>query len=94
MLYLHKQQLWETSLDEDVTALAKAQFDGTGSYGNGAAMRVAPIALFHAADDLKMLVTASIITQIYPNSYWLQNKLGIQNMFIQVCSTGSSIHLP
>lgn len=31
---------------EDVFLPAKLQFNGTGSYGNGAAMRIAPIALF------------------------------------------------
>ena len=31
---------------KDVFKPAKEQFNGTGSYGNGAAMRVAPIALF------------------------------------------------
>lgn len=31
---------------EDVTLPARSQFDGQGSYGNGAAMRISPVALF------------------------------------------------
>ena len=31
---------------EDVTLPARQQFDGQGSYGNGAAMRISPVALF------------------------------------------------
>lgn len=31
---------------EDVFLPAKEQFDGKGSFGNGAAMRISPIALF------------------------------------------------
>ena len=30
----------------DVTLPARSQFDGQGSYGNGAAMRISPVALF------------------------------------------------
>ncbi|XP_049523038.1 uncharacterized protein LOC119461611 isoform X3 [Dermacentor silvarum] len=36
---------------EDVYAPAKEQFDGTGSYGNGAAMRVAPVSLYYYGDE-------------------------------------------
>ena len=40
---------------EDVTLPAREQFDGRGSYGNGAAMRVSPLALFchDNLDDLR-----------------------------------------
>lgn len=31
---------------EDVTLPARSQFDGQGSYGNGAAMRISPVALY------------------------------------------------
>lgn len=31
---------------EDITLPARCQFDGQGSYGNGAAMRISPVALF------------------------------------------------
>lgn len=35
---------------EDVFVPAREQFDGTGSYGNGAAMRISPLALFCGSD--------------------------------------------
>jgi poly(ADP-ribose) glycohydrolase ARH3 len=35
---------------EDVTLPAREQFDGSGSYGNGAAMRVSPLSLFYHND--------------------------------------------
>ena len=35
---------------KDVTLPAREQFDGSGSYGNGAAMRVSPLALFYYND--------------------------------------------
>ena len=35
---------------EDVTLPAREQFGGSGSYGNGAAMRVSPLALFYYND--------------------------------------------
>lgn len=35
----------------DVWGPARDQFDGTGSYGNGASMRVAPVALYYASDE-------------------------------------------
>ena len=35
---------------EDVTQPARDQFGGSGSYGNGAAMRVSPLALFYYND--------------------------------------------
>lgn len=38
---------------EDVWKPAKEQFDGTGSFGNGAAMRVAPVSLFYYEDETK-----------------------------------------
>lgn len=35
---------------EDVTLPAREQFGGSGSYGNGAAMRISPLALFYYND--------------------------------------------
>lgn len=39
------QRLRDTN-PEDVTLPARSQFDGQGSYGNGAAMRISPVALY------------------------------------------------
>ena len=43
---------------EDVFLPAKLQFNGSGSYGNGAAMRIAPIALFgnHRGEEYIMVI--------------------------------------
>ncbi|XP_015910882.2 ADP-ribosylhydrolase ARH3 isoform X1 [Parasteatoda tepidariorum] len=58
---------------EDVFLPAKNQFDGKGSYGNGAAMRIAPVALFvHDKDDdcIKNAVEqCSFLTHTHPDGY-------------------------
>nr|XP_039263961.1 ADP-ribose glycohydrolase ARH3-like [Styela clava] len=38
---------------------AKEQFNGSGSYGNGSAMRVSPVPLFHHKDKVKIAELAS-----------------------------------
>lgn len=43
---------------------ASEQFNGTGSYGNGGAMRISPVALFCHTDYDVMLHTAKRVTQI------------------------------
>ena len=40
---------------EDPFGPAKEQFDGSGSYGNGGAMRVAPLALFYHSDYKELI---------------------------------------
>jgi poly(ADP-ribose) glycohydrolase ARH3 len=40
---------------EDPFGPAKEQFDGSGSYGNGGAMRVAPLALFCHSDYSELI---------------------------------------
>lgn len=42
---------------KDILGPASNQFDGMGSYGNGAAMRVTPVALFCAKKPVKELLT-------------------------------------
>lgn len=44
----------------DVTLPAREQFDGSGSYGNGAAMRVSPLALFYHNDLGKLKEVSSL----------------------------------
>ncbi|XP_065287507.1 ADP-ribosylhydrolase ARH3-like isoform X6 [Dermacentor albipictus] len=44
---------------EDVYGPAKEQFDGAGSYGNGAAMRVAPVSLYYYGDEKKAVQTSN-----------------------------------
>lgn len=50
------------------TAAARKLFDGSGSYGNGAAMRIAPLGLFyHAAPDIYEPARASaVVTHAHP----------------------------
>ncbi|XP_075532478.1 ADP-ribosylhydrolase ARH3-like isoform X5 [Dermacentor variabilis] len=43
---------------EDVYGPAKEQFDGAGSYGNGAAMRVAPVSLYYYGDEKQAVQVA------------------------------------
>jgi ADP-ribosylglycohydrolase len=42
--------LWEIKCGEDWQERAESQFGGQGSFGNGAAMRVAPVGAFFAED--------------------------------------------
>ncbi|KAG8175448.1 hypothetical protein JTE90_001819 [Oedothorax gibbosus] len=66
------QALKETDF-EDVFLPAKLQFNGSGSYGNGAAMRIAPIALFGCQETDESLKNAvdqcSKVTHTNPNGY-------------------------
>ncbi|KAG8191421.1 hypothetical protein JTE90_020676 [Oedothorax gibbosus] len=66
------QALKETDF-EDVFLPAKAQFNGSGSYGNGAAMRIAPIALFGCQETDEFLKDAvercSKVTHTHPDGY-------------------------
>lgn len=61
---------------------ASEQFNGTGSYGNGGAMRVAPVALFCNKDFKHMLHVAEQITQITHT-----HPLGINGALLQVQTT-------
>ncbi|RWS29743.1 Poly(ADP-ribose) glycohydrolase ARH3-like protein [Leptotrombidium deliense] len=58
---------------EDPFGPAKTQFGGSGSYGNGSAMRIAPVALFGyslSADKLIELVrNTSLITHAHRDGY-------------------------
>lgn len=49
---------------EDPYKPAQEQFGGRGSYGNGASMRVAPVALFYM-DDLEKMIEVSAGTYVY-----------------------------
>ncbi|XP_022651372.1 poly(ADP-ribose) glycohydrolase ARH3-like isoform X1 [Varroa jacobsoni] len=80
--HLNKYELWKSSLDEDVVGPAKAQFDGQGSYGNGASMRVAPTALFHATDDTETLVKSAYRQSLITHS----NGLGILGAIVQAAA--------
>lgn len=57
----------------DVFGPAKLQFHGTGSYGNGAAMRIAPLALFgynlNDQELKKLSKECALITHTHQNGY-------------------------
>ena len=53
--------------DENVNIPSKEQFGGSGSYGNGAAMRVSPVALF--SDSVSQCIQVSFnIFDIFINT--------------------------
>lgn len=57
---------------KDVWGPAKDQFNGTGSFGNGASMRVAPVALFYHGDEeaaVKVAQDQSKLTHAHPLGY-------------------------
>ena len=55
---------------EDILGPARNQFDGMGSYGNGAAMRISPVALFCSkrpvTEMVDMVREQSVITHTHP----------------------------
>ncbi|MFE2720923.1 ADP-ribosylglycohydrolase family protein [Kitasatospora sp. NPDC059327] len=55
----------------DARALAAELFDGQGSYGNGAAMRIAPLGALYAADPAEVIRPAAetaLITHTHPQA--------------------------
>ncbi len=58
---------------------AKNQFNGTGSYGNGGAMRVSPVALFCHSDYDVMVHVAKRTAQITHT-----HALGVNGAILQV----------
>jgi len=63
---IHVLEAFENQAVEDVYKPAREQFDGSGSYGNGGAMRVAPVPLFTYFDnDLsKLKDTSGAVTRL------------------------------
>ena len=47
------RQIHSGKYDDDIYRPAREQFDGSGSYGNGGAMRIAPLALFQFGVSVK-----------------------------------------
>lgn len=63
---------------EDIYKPAKEQFQGSGSYGNGAAMRTAPLALYFYDNEAGMLQAAAKAAEITH-----ANKLGVHGALLQ-----------
>uniref|UniRef100_A0A1B6KIV5 ADP-ribosylhydrolase ARH3 n=1 Tax=Graphocephala atropunctata TaxID=36148 RepID=A0A1B6KIV5_9HEMI len=72
---------------EDVWRPAKQQFEGLGSYGNGGAMRVAPVALFYRDNYDKMLEAARQVTLLTHT-----NRLGVNGALLQCIAVYLSLH--
>ncbi|XP_040357549.1 ADP-ribose glycohydrolase ARH3 isoform X3 [Ixodes scapularis] len=71
----------------DVWEPAKSQFDGTGSYGNGAAMRVAPVALFYRLDEPKAIKVAQDQAKLTHAHRWGYNGAVLICLAIQLALT-------
>lgn len=72
---------------EDVTLPARSQFDGQGSYGNGAAMRISPLALF-SENSLELQEIArqnALITHAHTS--------GVNGAIIQAMAVYKALHL-
>lgn len=72
----------------DIYKPATEQFWGSGSFGNGGAMRIAPIALYFHDDVSKMLETAVNCTKITHT-----NPLGINGALLQCMAIHQSLQL-
>lgn len=74
---------------EDILGPARSQFDGMGSYGNGAAMRISPVALYctkRPIDELVAIVRGqSVITHT--------NELAIAGSLLQALAVHQAIQL-
>ena len=60
--------LWEIKCGEDWSERAQSQFGGQGSFGNGAAMRVAPVGAYFAGDIdavVEQAARSSLITHTH-----------------------------
>ncbi|CAN7939178.1 unnamed protein product, partial [Ixodes hexagonus] len=72
---------------KDVWAPARAQFDGTGSFGNGAAMRVAPVALFYRLDEATAIKVAQDQAKLTHAHRWGYNGAVLICLAIQLALT-------
>ena len=60
--------LWEIKCGEDWAERAQSLFEGQGSFGNGAAMRVAPVGAFFA-DDIDAVVEQAIRSSVITHTH-------------------------
>ena len=65
---------------------ARSLFGGRGSFGNGAAMRVAPAALF-AFRSMEQVVTLATQTAVITHAY----ELGIEGAVLQACAVAHAV---
>ena len=62
-------ELWQQDNYLDPLTPSRKQFDGSGSYGNGAAMRVHPVALFCHGQSQDVLVETAKGTSLVTHSH-------------------------
>lgn len=60
--------LWEIKCGEDWRERARSLFSGQGSFGNGAAMRVAPIGAYFA-DDLERVIDEAVKSSLVTHTH-------------------------
>lgn len=80
------QQIGEEDI-KDVFQPAKCQFDGSGSYGNGGAMRVAPVGLCgkkKVDEVIEKARTSALLTH--------SNKLGYNGAILQALAVHHALH--
>lgn len=74
---------------EDILTPAKNQFNGTGSYGNGAAMRISPVALFcyNKSEDflIELVKKTSVVTHA--------NVVGINGAILQALAIRQTLKM-
>lgn len=73
---------------EDIWKPAKEQFDGSGSYGNGGAMRIAPVALYFNDNYKGMLDVAQKCTELTHT-----HRLGVNGALLQCAAIHQSLFL-
>lgn len=81
-------QLKKSKFD-DVLAPASRQFKGQGSFGNGSAMRVAPVALFSINKSEEFLVDLVKQTSIITHS----NVIGINGAVLQALAIRQNLKM-
>jgi ADP-ribosylglycohydrolase len=61
--------LWEIKCGEHWAERASSQFGGQGSFGNGAAMRVAPVGAFFA-DNINAVVEQAVLSAVVTHTHY------------------------
>ncbi|XP_014280368.1 ADP-ribosylhydrolase ARH3 [Halyomorpha halys] len=78
----------KSNSETDFWKPAQQQFDGSGSLGNGGAMRIAPVALYCYSDYKLLLTTAEKCTKLTHT-----HKLGVNGALLQALAVQQSLML-
>ena len=87
--------LWEIKCGEDWTERAQSQFGGQGSFGNGAAMRVAPVGAFFANDVdavVEQAALSSVVTHTHSEA--IAGAIAVAVAAAQACRVRASSVVP